>query len=223
VRSLPAALVGGDPDAPVLPGVALALLLAVVDRGSVLAWSFGLVVDGGRVPLAGVGVPLGAALILALGGTLLLAAARLAGDGAGSRPVARGALWLAVLLAGVALALALARMAPLSAGPRTALPLAGIGFAVAVLAGALVAGRAPSPAFVSRAAPLVLPLLVVAAIGLAVVAGVAGVWRDGTYATPATAASAAAALLGLGALEATGAPGPRRFAFLLALLALAIV
>jgi len=221
--ALPAAAVGGDPDAPVLPGGALALLLAAVDRGSVLAWSFDLAVDGGRVPLAGVGVLLGAALILALGGTLLLAAARLAGEGAGSRPLARGALWLAVLLAGAALALALARMAALPAGPATALPLAGVGFAAAVLAGALVASRTPSLTFVSRAAPLVLPLGVVAAIGLAVVAGVAGVWRDGTYATPAAAASAAAALLGLGALEPTGAPGLRRFAFLLALLALAIV
>jgi hypothetical protein len=48
------------------------------------------------------------------------------------------------------------------------------------------------------------------------------VLADGTYATPAAASAAATALLGLSALETTGAPGPRRLAFLLALLALAV-
>jgi hypothetical protein len=220
---VPATPAGGASDAPVLLGGALVLLLAVVDRGSVLGWSFGLGADGGRVPLAGVGVLLGAALVLALGGTLLLAAAGLAGDGAGSRPAARGALWLAVLLVGAALALALVRLAAIPGGPASGRPLAGIGIAAAVLAGALIASRAPSPPLVSRVAPLVLPLAAVAAIGLAVVAGVSGVMREGTYATPAAAASSAAALLGLGALEPAGASGLRRFAFLLALLALAIV
>jgi len=223
--SLPAAPSGAFSDeAPVLLGGALVLLLVLVDRGAVLAWSFGLAAEGGRVPLAGVGVVLGAALVLALGGTLLLAAARLAGDGEGSRPVARGALWLAALLVGAALTPALVRLANLPGGPTfgAGRPLAGIGFAAFLLVGALLASRAPAPPLVSRAAPLALPLLAVAAIGMAVVAGVCGVWRDGTYATPTAAASAAVALLGLGALQPAGARGLRRFAFLLALLALAI-
>jgi hypothetical protein len=50
---------------------------------------------------------------------------------------------------------------------------------------------------------------------------VAGVLRDGTYATSTAAAAASAALLGLAAIEPTRAPGLRRFAFLLAFLALA--
>jgi len=217
---------GGSPDVSVLvSGGALVLLLALVDRGAVLAWRFGLTGGGVHITLAGVGVLLGAALILSLGGTLLTAAERLAGASAGSRPVARGALWLAVLLAGAGLLLALVRMDSLPGGAALAAgrPLAGIALAGAVLTGSLLASRAPAPPLVLRVAPSVLPLAAVTAILLALTAGVAGVLRDGTYATPAAAASAAAALLGLGVLEPTGARGLRRCTFLLALLALAIV
>ena len=209
---------------PLAAGSALVLLLAAVDRGAVLAWSFGLAGGAGRVPLAGVGVLLGAALLLALGGVLLYGAARLAADGAGTRPAARAALWLAVLLAVAGLLLALVRWAPLAgvAAPQSALPLAGIALAAGALAAALLASRAPAPPLVSRAAPVVLPLAAAAAIGSAVAAGVLGVRRDGTYATPAAAACAAAALLGLAALEPTGLRSLRRFVFVLAL-ALALV
>ena len=61
-----------------------------------------------------------------------------------------------------------------------------------------------------------------AAVALAIGLAVSGVLVEGTYATPAAAAAAATALVGLSALETTGAPGLRRFAFLLALLALAV-
>jgi hypothetical protein len=60
------------------------------------------------------------------------------------------------------------------------------------------------------------------ALAIAIVACVSGVVRDGTYATSSAAASASAALLGLAALEPTLAPGLRRFAFVLSLLAPAV-
>jgi hypothetical protein len=62
---------------------------------------------------------------------------------------------------------------------------------------------------------------VLASLALAIGAAVSSVLRNGTYATAFATASAAAALLGLAALESTAAPGPRRFAFSLAFLALA--
>jgi hypothetical protein len=99
--------VAGDRDAPLtVAGGVLVGLLLVLDRGAVLAWSVALPGAGGRVPLPGAGVLLGAALIAGLGGSLLLAAGRLAGDGTGVRPVARAALWLAVGLAAAGLLLA---------------------------------------------------------------------------------------------------------------------
>ena len=77
------------------------VVLLLVDRGAVLAWSFGVAAAAGRVPLAGVGVLLGAALVAALGGSLLLGGAdgwRATGEGA--RPAGRAALGLAVAAGG---------------------------------------------------------------------------------------------------------------------------
>jgi len=217
-----------SPESPdvrsIVGGAGLALLLAAVDRGAVLAWSFGLPGAEGRVPLADAGVLLGAALVTSLGGTLLLGAARLAADGAGSRPVARVALWLAVLLAVAGLGVAVLRRAALTGGSASLspLPLVGIASAAAVLAASLLASRASPPPLVSRAAPFVLPVAATATIGLAIAVGVLDLRRDGTYASPGAAASAAAALLGLAALESTRGRALRRFAFLLALLALTL-
>jgi hypothetical protein len=215
----------GDPDAPILvAGWALVLVLLLVDRGAVLAWSFGVPSAAGRVLLAGTGVLLGAALIAALGGRLLLAARRLAGGGVGTRPVGRAGLGLAVLLAGAGLLLAVVRAASLPGEVEgaTLLALAGVAGGVAVLAGSLFATGPGAPPSVARLAALALPLAALVAVALAIALAVSGVLGEGTYATPAAAASAATALLGLSALEETGAPGPRRFAFLLALLVPAI-
>ena len=214
----------GDPEAPVLvAGTTLLGILLLVDRGAVLAWSFGVAAAAGRAPLAGTGVLFGAALVATLGGCLLLAAQRLAGDGEAARPAGRASLGLAVLLAGAGILLAVVRVSSLPGEVEGAslLPLAGLAGAVAVLAGrSLRPGRAPPP-IVSRLGVLALPAAALVAVALAIAVAVSGVLRDGTYATPAAAAAAATALLGLSALEATGAPGPRRFAFLLALFALA--
>lgn len=210
----------GAGDAPaIVAGSALVGFLLLVDGGAVLAWGFAVAAPGGRVPLAGVGVLLGAALVAALGGSLLLGAGRIAGD-AGSRRAARAALWLAAGLAAAGSGLAAVRVAslPVAASP---IPVAGIALAALSLAASLLATRAAPPALVARAAPLALPVAVLAALALAIGLAVAGVLREGTYATPAAAAASSAALLGLAALEPTRLPGPRGFAFLLALLALA--
>jgi hypothetical protein len=214
--------VAGDRDTPVIvAGSVLVGLLLVVDRGAVLAWSVAVPGPDGRIPLPGVGALLAAALIAALGGSLLLAAGRLAGDGAGVRPAARAALGLAVGLATAGLFLAVVRVEGLPVPGTALLPLAGVAAAAAWLAASLFAARPAAPPLVSRVAPLALPLAVLAALALAIAVAAAGVLRDGTYATPPAAAGAAAALLGLAALEPTRAPGLRRFAFLLAFLALA--
>ncbi len=93
---------------------------------------------------------------------------------------------------------------------------------MAVLVGLAPRDAAGTPPLFSLVAPLALPVAVMAALALAIGAAVSGVLRDGTYATPSSAACASAALLGLAALEPTSAPGLRRFAFLLAVLALAL-
>ena len=212
----------GDRETPaIVAGSVLVGLLLVVDRGAVLAWTFAVPGADGRVPLPGVGALLGAALIAALGGSLLLVAGRLAGDGATARPAARAALGLAVGLATAGLSLAVVRLESLPVARATLLPLAGVAAAAAWLAASLFAARSATPPLVSRVAPRALPLAVLAALALAIAVAAAGVLRDGTYATPHAAAAAAAALLGLAALEPTRAPGLRRFAFLLAFLALA--
>ena len=176
------------------------------------------------MPLAGTGVLLGAALVAALGGCLLLVAQRLAGDGgapgrrAGPRwgwpscwrepaSCSRSSGWR---LSPAKWKAPLAWRWPASRAPS------------AVLAGSLFATRPGAPPFVSRLVALALPLAALVAVALAIALAVSGVLGDGTYATPAAASAAATALLGLSALETTGAPGLRRFAFLLALLALAI-
>jgi hypothetical protein len=225
LRFPPAPAKVGDPDAPVLvAGLALFLVLLLVDRGGVLAWSFRVAAAAGRVPLAGVGVLLGAALVAALGGCLLLIAQRLAGTGQGARPAGRAALGLAVLLAGAGLLLAAFRVAavPGDVDDASRLALAGVAGAVGVLAGSLLATRPGAPPFVSRFVALTLPLAALAAVALAIGLAVSSMLGEGTYATSAAASAAATALLGLSALETTGAPGPRRLAFLLALLALAV-
>ena len=208
------------PATPLLvSGFGLLALLLLADRGAVLAWSFGLKTEAGRLPLAGVGVLLGVALVATLGGSLLLAAQVLSGEGV--RKAARGALWVGVGWVAAGLLLGAVRAAQLPAGPIAGLPLLGLAGAAAVLAASLVATRPSPPPLVARAAPLVVPLAVLAAVAVALAVGLSGVWRDGTYATPAVGAAAAAAALGLAALEPAPARGPRLFAFLVALLSLA--
>jgi hypothetical protein len=213
----------GDREAPVTAAaVAFLALLVLADRGAVLAWTFTVPAGAGRVPLAGVGVLFGTALLAALGGTLLLAAGRLAGNGQGARPVARAALWLAVGLAAAGLLLGAVRVTGLGGFGAGLLPLLGLALAAGWLATSLLATRPAALPLVSRIGPLALPLGVLGAMALAIAAAVSGVLGDGTYTTPSGAAFAASFLLGLAALEPTRAPGLRRAAFVVALLAPAV-
>ena len=221
---------GADPSGPVLAaGLLLAVVLAVVDGRAVLSWSFGVGGGAERAVLAGVGVALGAALVGALGGVLLLGGAILAPPAPAARKAGLGALATAVVAATVGILAALARLASLPEGLRAAgaLPLALLVGAAGVLALVLLETFAsPGEGSGSDESPrAALAFRVAAALGLAAAAaaGIEAWWRDGTYATGLTAASSAAALLGLAALE----PVPRfgvvlRLLFLAALLALVL-
>ncbi len=207
-------------DRLLLAATALLAGLALVDGGGPLAWSFGVpTVGGGRVPLEGVGVLLGLALIGALAGTLLLTAEKLGGE-AGVRPLARAALWTAVGVGAAAVALAAVRIAdlPRGLGLAGARPVVGVVFALALPAAALrVRGRAAERLF-----SLGLPALAVLALLVAVAAGIHSTVAHGTYATLLVAASASTALLALAAVEATGLAGLRFLALLLAFLTLLV-
>jgi hypothetical protein len=222
LRLGPAAVSADRDGAVAVAGAGLVALLLLADRGAVLAWTFAVPAEGGRVALPGVGVLLGAGLVAALGGTLLLVAGRLAGTAAGVAPAGRGALWVAVASTTAALLLGVVRVSGHAAGREAVLPLGALAVAVFWLAASLLVSRAGAPPLPARLVPLALPLAVLAALAVAVTASVSGVLRDGTYATSSAAASASAALLGLAALEPTRAAGVRRLALLVSLLALAV-
>jgi hypothetical protein len=210
------------PVAPLVEGGgALVVALTLADRGAVLGWGFGVSTPDGRVALPGVGILLGLALVATLLGTLLLAARRLSGE---SAPVAvagpaRAALWLGITLAAAGVALAAVRVARLPhASP---LAVVALGVMAGLLALALLStGR--SSGWGARALALLWPAAVVGALASAFVAGVAGLQREGTYATTHASAAASAALVGLAAVEPNRLSGVLRFAFVLALLCLAL-
>jgi hypothetical protein len=209
----------------VVAGALLVLVLAALDRGAVFSWTFGVESETGRVILRGVGVPLGAALLFALGGVLLLASARLAPEGQRAGPVGVGALWGAVAAGILGVGLALGRVAATSVdlGPNGARSLALLVAAVGTLAVCLLgSGSSDSDARLRRAARL-FHVAVALALAAAMAAGVDAWWREATYATPHTAAAAAAALLGLAA-RTPEAPltGTRRLLFLASLLFLLV-
>jgi hypothetical protein len=217
-RSLAGSPSEASGDGPLVAGAGLLGCLLLVDSGRVLTWNLGLAGPGGRVPLPGVGILLGLALIGALAGVLLLASQRLAAQrqagGVDVAAIARGALGVAVLAAITGAGLALVHVLSGGVGFAPALPVAGVALAALVLAAAL---RPP----LGNRTPLV---PIVSGLLLAVTLGVGG-WSTathGSYATPATAAASAAVFLGLAAREATGFAGLRRLALLLAVLTLLV-
>lgn len=208
-------------DPPLVAGAALVFALVLADRGGLLAWRLAVPVRTGPLALSGVGVFLGAALLASVLGTLLLAAQHAAGREASVRPAGRAALWAAVATAALGLLVGTIQVAAASdVTTSTALPLAGIALAAAVLAAALWLSR--GKASPGRAVALVLPLAVAASLLTALLAGVLSLAAEGTYATAFSIAAASAALLGLAALEATGLVALRRLAFLVALLLLIV-
>lgn len=201
-------------DAVLVAAAALVGALLIAGRGRVLAWAFLVPVPGGEAPLPGVGVVLGASLVAALAGTLLLLADAASG-GTGAAALARPALWVAAASGALGCGLALVRTFALTSGlePVSVAPTAGLGLAVALMALAL--RRPPGGACASPTALAALTLVLVVS---AVASGVAGLETVGSYATAGTAAGASAALVGLCALEPAGAAGGRVLAFVLAVM-----
>ncbi len=205
-------------------GAALVALLVSADGGALLRWGFALGSGPARLELRGAGLVLGLALLASLGGTLLLAAHRLAPSVAGARE------WgLRLMVPGAALALLGAAHVALQ-GLRQGEALAGEAeglVALVLVSGALAtalafAYRTPPPpsgnGWTERATAL--------AVGLAWLAVAAAGWEcwrsEGTYLCPRAATAAAAGLLGLGALAPGALPGTRRL-LLVAGLALAVL
>ncbi len=221
---------GADPLEPALfASVLVAIVLARVDHGAVLSWTLGVVGETGRVVLPGVGVALGVALVAALGGALVLTAARLAPEASGARPLAVGALWGAVLAAALGAGLTVARLAELVEGVGQdgarclAVLVAAVGTLAACLLEASGPGASDSDGQLVRAARVTRLALALALVA-AVAAGVEFWWREATYASSLTTAAASAALLGLAVLEPEAhLVGTRRVLFLVALLALVFV
>jgi hypothetical protein len=130
---------GADALEPALAtGTLLALVLAAVDRGAVLSWTFGVGPEPERVVLPGVGVVLGVALVAAFGGVLLVGGAKIAPEAASVRPAGVVALWAALAATTLGIGLALTRLGslPEEVGTAAAGPLA----VLVAVAGALAAG-----------------------------------------------------------------------------------
>jgi hypothetical protein len=201
---------GGDAAPAVLvSGALLAGVMAVVDRGAVLSWRLGVGTGDERTLLPGVGILLGAALLAATGGSLLLVIRMALPSVEGAGRAATTALWVAVVAGGLGVGLAVVRLLPLSEPLREA-GIPSLALIVATAAGVvlmLLAASGPTPsdasreaAWAERAARVALVFAVVAALAC----GVEGWWRAGTYATSATAAASSAVLVALAAAEARG-------------------
>jgi hypothetical protein len=205
---------------PPVAGSALVVFLALSGSGAVLAWTYVVPGPSGPIALGGAGVLAGAALLVGLGGVLLLVAQALAGPGVEVRRPAHGALWAAVALSAATVVLGAARVADLPGGALVAAasPLAGLALAAFALA-LVLRGPASFRAATRRALLAAVTLTAAAAAG----AGLLGLFREGTWATPVVSGLAAAGLAGLAAAEATRLAALRRLLFLLALLGVTLM
>jgi hypothetical protein len=154
-----------------------------------------------------VGVALGLALLMAVGGSLLLGVHMALPAAGGAGRAGTAALWGAAGAGALGVGLGVLRLLALGEPLRQAggLSLALVAAPTAALAVLLFAASGPTPPDASREAARA-GLAARVALALVVVVGVAcgleGWWRAGTYATPATAAAGAAALVGVAAVEA---------------------
>jgi hypothetical protein len=209
-------------------GAALVALLLSLDGAAVLRWGFALGSGPSRLELRGAGLLLGLTLLFSLGGTLLLAAHRMAPSVPGVRE-----LGLRLLLPGAALALLSAGHITLQGARRGSEALAGEADALVALvlvSGTLAAALGHT---VSHSVSATSPSgtgwaereTALAASVAWVAAGVAGweCWQtQGTYLCPGAATAAAAGVLGVTAIAPTALPGTRRL-LLLASLILAVL
>ena len=217
--------------AAVFAGAALSLLLSTLDGGRILRWRYGLGGDGARIELPGASLVLGLALLASLGGTLSIAAHRLASTGPSGRMslLGRRLLILGAGLAGlgwgVVAGQGLGRRPQALA--RGAVDLAALLLAVGLLAGSLrrlLAASSPrtdssSTRASRRSSAALLGWAAAATLVAAAAAGVESWWAEGSYATAGVAEASAVALLGLAAVQPTRLARPRAALFLLGLLA----
>jgi hypothetical protein len=216
------------PAAAALAGAGLVALLVRLDGGAVLRWAFVLGSGPARVELRGAGLVMGLALVLCLGGTLLLAAHRLAPAVEGARE-----LGMRVLLPGAAMGLLAAAHVTvqgfrlgrdsLTAGAPALVALVVLaGTLATALAGSL---RAANPAASPSAAAWAEGETTVATALVWLGVALAGweCWRTaGTYVCAGAAAAASTGLVGLAAIVPTALPGTRR-TLLLGALVLAVL
>jgi hypothetical protein len=191
-------------------GFAFCLVAAVQGKGQSLAWRFGLGASDVRATIPGAGLLLGLALLVTLCGSLALTAHLLTPEvpSAGVQRFGQGALvlgaGLGVLATGLVLVRGLQAAEALSAnaGGLVALMLAAAALvaALVVLIGPPSSGEAQPWA---RQAALEARIGCGLAVAAAVVAGLEGWVRFGSYAMPLTASAASAALLALAVLEPT--------------------
>jgi hypothetical protein len=194
-------------------GAALVALLLSVDGAAVLRWGFALGSGPTRLEMRGAGLLLGLTLLTCLGGTLLLAAHRMAPSVAGAR-----GLGIRLMLPGAALALLSVAHVALQ-GQRDAGSLAGKAetlVALVLVSGALATAlghalRLSPPASSSSAWAARETALAASVAWVAVAVAGWECWRSqGTYLCPRAATAAAAGLLGLGTLAPAALPGTRR-------------
>ncbi len=215
---------GGDAHAAAAgAGAAAVLVLLGANGGGLLRWGYAL--RGGDMREAG--LVLGLALLAALAGTLMLAAALAAGGPVPpprARLLGRRALLLAwaLLVCGTGLVVVHAAEAALSA-PREPAALAVVVIALGLGLWGCLAESAPADAAaaegVEAAARRYGRLAAVLAVLAALAAGIAGWMGAGTSLTDGARALAAAALFGLGALPPTRLRQTRRALVLAALVA----
>jgi hypothetical protein len=208
-------------------GAVLAVTLIVLDGGRILRWRYGLGAGADRLELPGAALVLGLALLVALAGTLAMAAHLVS---SGPAPLARllgqRLLVLAAGLAGLGMAVVVAQ--GLSRGRQAlatgALDLAALLVSTGLLVLGLTRLLAPVAAPVAAVRGARRERLLRGAAALALVAAaMAGVesWRmDGSYATPAVAEAVSVGVLGLVAVQPTRFALLRAVVFLLWLVAM---
>jgi hypothetical protein len=210
-----------------LGGAVLAVTLIVLDGGRILRWRYSLGAGADRLELPGAALVLGLALLVALAGTLAMAAHLLSsGPAPRARLLGQRLLVLAAGLAGLGLAVVVAQ--GLGRGRRAlatgALDLGALLVSTGLLVLGLTRLLAPVTAQVAAVRGARRERLLRGAAALALVAAAAaGVasWRmQGSYATPAVAEAVSVAVLGLAAVQPTRFALLRGVVFLLGLVAM---
>jgi len=197
---------GSRVSAVALAALSSSLLLGTLQGGEVLRWAMHLGGETSRLRLPGLGVLLGAEVLVSLCGGLVLAAAALSGSGSDSLATrfGRGSLILGATLG--LLSLGLLVMAAAGAGDDVLRSSGPAGFVLVLAAGLLVWGALaslhadiagpPRHAEPERWMP---PATLFTCLMATLLVARASILTEGSFRTPATASMGSAALLALAA------------------------